>query len=53
MPLLRDLFGLFRSEPDHPTARKPKPKPETRKPVRRQKTIVIDYKNRRFGILKE
>ena len=40
MPLLRDLFGLFRSEPDHPTARKPKPKPETRKPVRRQKTIV-------------
>ena len=40
MSLLRDLFDLFRSEPDHPATRNPKSKPATRKPARRQKTIV-------------
>lgn len=40
MSLLRDLFDLFRSEPDHPATRNPKSKPTTRKPARRQKTIV-------------
>ena len=40
MSLLRDLFDLFRSEPDHPATRNPKSQPATRKPARRQKTIV-------------
>lgn len=39
MPLLRDLFDLFRSEPDLSASRKQKPKPATKKAVRTKKTI--------------
>ena len=40
MPLLRDLFDLFRCEPDLPAPRKQLLKPATKKAIRTKKTIV-------------